>query len=360
MVFDTGEWRWHKNLQIKQHKRSTIMKKEKMNMKKLMKYAILGCLCTVVLTGCGGSGDNTNDKKKANVGVAQIVEHTSLNTIRDSFKAEMEVLGYDTSSIDFQNAGNDPSVLNSIMQTFSGNKKSVIVAIATPTAQSAANFSKDIPVVFSAVSDPITAGLVSDAAKPDKNITGTSDEIQVDQILDLALTINPDIKTLGFIYNKSEANSVSNLAKVKAYCEAKGIAIEESAVTSISDVQTNAQVLVGKVDAIFAPNDNTVASAMSALASEANKAKVPVYVGADSMVQDGGFACVGINYEDLGKATAHMVDDVLNGKAVSDIPVQVFKENLNVYVNEDVLKTLEITLPDSVQNNDKLQMVKAK
>ncbi len=159
------------------------------------------------------------------------------------------------------------------------------------------------------------------------------------------------------MYNASEANSVSNLEKVKAYCDAKGIKVVESAVTSISDVQTNAQVLVTKTDAIFVPNDNTVASAMSALASEANKAKVPVFVGADSMVMDGGFATVGIDYEELGRETARMVDKVLKGTPVEELPVKVFKENLNVYVNEHVLSTLQITLPDDIKNNDKLKMI---
>ena len=214
-----------------------------------------------------------------------------------------------------------------------------------------------MPVVFSAVSDPVGAGLLTNMEKPDKGITGTADEIQVGLILDLALTIKPDIQTLGFMYNASEANSVSNLEKVKAYCDAKGIKVVESAVTSISDVQTNAQVLVTKTDAIFVPNDNTVASAMSALASEANKAKIPVFVGADSMVMDGGFATVGIDYEELGRETARMVDKVLKGTPVEELPVKVFKENLNVYVNEHVLNTLQITLPDDIKNNDKLKMI---
>lgn len=323
-----------------------------------LKLGLMAVMAAGVLTGCGSNNTDAKDKTNVKVGVAQIVSHTSLNTIRDSFKEEMVALGYPESTLDFQNAMNDTSQLNTIMQKFAGDKKDVIVAIATPTAQSAANFAKETPIVFSAVSDPIGAGLISDINKPDKGITGTSDEIQVDQILDLALTIKPEIKKLGFIYNTSEANSVSNLKKVKAYCEAKGIEVVESAVTSMSDVQTNAQVLVTKVDAIFAPNDNTVASAMPALANEANKAQIPVFVGADSMVMDGGFATVGIDYTELGKATAHMVDDILNGKAVSDIPVKVFKEDLNVYVNEDVLATLGITLPDDVKNNSKLQMIK--
>ena len=322
------------------------------------KIGFIIALSAIICTGCAGESEQTGDKTKVKIGVAQIVDHTSLNTIRDSFKEEMIALGYPESSMDFQNAANDSSYLNTIMQKFNGDNKDVIVAIATPTAQAAANFAKERSVVFSAVSDPIQAGLLTSLDKPDKGITGTSDEIQVDQILELALTIKPEIKTLGFMYNPGEANSVSNLEKAKSFCAAKNIKLIESAVTTISDVQTNAQVLVTKTDAIFVPNDNTVASAMSALANEANKAKIPVFVGADSMVMDGGFATVGIDYEELGKETAHMVDDILNGKQAADIPVKVFKDDLNVYINEKVLKTLGITLPESISNNEKLQMIK--
>ncbi len=318
-----------------------------------IKIGLTACIALATLSGCG-SKSNKDDVK---IGIAQIMDHMSLNTIRDAFKDEMIQLGYDESCMDFQNAMNDTSNLNSIVQKFAGDKKDIVVAIATPTAQAAANFAKDMPVVFSAVSDPVGAGLLTNMEKPDKGITGTADEIQVGLILDLALSIKPDIQTLGFMYNASEANSVSNLEKVKAYCDAKGIKVVESAVTSISDVQTNAQVLVTKTDAIFVPNDNTVASAMSALASEANKAKVPVFVGADSMVMDGGFATVGIDYEELGRETARMVDKVLKGTPVEELPVKVFKENLNVYVNEHVLSTLQITLPDDIKNNDKLKMI---
>ncbi len=318
---------------------------------------VLSFLCA----GC--SGDSTDqsgeaDKQSFTIGVAQIVDHTSLNTIRDAFKEEMIELGYPESSMDFQNAANDISNLNSIMQKFDGDKKDIIVAIATPTAQAAANYAKQRPVVFSAVSDPIQAGLLTSMEKPDKGITGTSDEIQVDQILDLALKLHPDMKTLGFLYNPGEANSVSNLAKVKTYCEAKNITLVESAVTTISDVQTNAQVLLTKVDAVFVPNDNTVASAMSALAGEAQKAKVPVYVGADSMVMDGGFATVGIDYVQLGKETARMTDAILSGKKPEELPVVEFKTNLNIYINEKVMQELGISLPDEIKNSDQLQLIK--
>ena len=182
-------------------------------------------------------------------------------------------------------------------------------------------------------------------------ITGTSDEIQVELILDKALEVNPNLKKLGVIYNKGEANSITNINKAKAYCDGKGIVMEEATVTNVNEIQSAVDVLSSKCDAIFAPNDNTVASAMNVVSSACTKAKVPLYVGADSMVQDGGFLSVGINYENLGRETADMVDKVLKGTPVSDIPVKVFKEDLNIYVNEKVLNELGITLPDSIKND---------
>lgn len=321
-------------------------------MKKLVKMMVVGVLGVSMLAGCGS---NDEEKKKIPVvSIAQIVEHKSLNTIRDSFKEELEVLGYkdgENIKLSFKDAGGQQSNLDSILSTFEGNKSDVMVAIATPTAVAAAKYSKNTPIIFSAVSDPIGAGLMKDLNKPENNITGTSDEIQVEQILDLALKINPELKTLGFLYNTSEANSVSNLEKAKVYCKKYNITLKEGSGSNITEIQSAVSVLTQECDAIFAPNDNTVASSMSALVNEANKKKVPVYTGADSMVSDGGFATIGIDYTDLGKETAKMVDQVLKGKDIKEIPVKVFKTNLNIYVNEATMKTLGINLPDEVKND---------
>lgn len=331
-------------------------------MKKLIKTTVCAIVCATLISGCGGKQDSAEKSKKIPlVSVAQIVEHKSLNTIRDSFKEEMKTLGYEHGkniTLDFKDAGGQQSVLNSIMSTFAGKKSDVIVAIATPTALAAAKYSKDIPIVFSAVSDPVGAGLLKNPVKPDHNITGTSDEIQVDQILKMALKINPKLKKLGFIYNSSEANSVSNLAKAKKFCKEHNIELVEGSGANISDIQSAASVLANSCDAIFAPNDNTVASSMSALVETANKKKVPVYTGADSMVSDGGFATIGIDYTDLGKETAKMVDKILKGEKVESIPVKVFKNHLNIYVNEKTMKTLGITLPKDIQNSKNLRLMK--
>ena len=327
-------------------------------MKKLVKGMMVAALATSLLVGCGSEKASQDVKK---VAVIQYVEHTSLNTIKNAFDKQMQTLGYkDGENVEylFKNAQGDNNTAASIIQDFKGKNPDVVMAIATPVAQSAAKLATDTPVVFAAVSDPIGAKLTSSLEKPDKNITGTSDEIQVELILEKAMQVNPQLKKLGVIYNKGEANSVTNINKAKAFAKEKGIEIVEATVTGVNEVQSAIDVLTAKSDAIFAPNDNTVASAMNVVSKACVKAKVPLYVGADSMVQDGGFLNVGINYEDLGKETANMVDQILKGKNVKDIPVKVFKDHLNIYVNEKIYQQLGIQLPDSISNDKSLLMMK--
>lgn len=352
----SADWHWYNKKHLKQkHLKQNQNEREEIKMKKMMKKLVASML---VLALCAGCGSSTEDGKKT-VSVAQIVSHKSLNQIRDAFLAEMNELGHteENTTFNMSDAGGQQNVLNSIMSEFAGANSDVIVAIATPTAMAAANYAEDIPVIFSAVTDPVSAGLVSDINKPDKNITGTSDEIQVDKILELALKIQPDLKTIGFLYNAGESNSVSNLAKAKAFCDANNIELVEGSGKNISEIQSAISVLTAKCDAIFAPNDNTVASCMAALVESAKEAKIPVYTGADSMVSDGGFATVGIDYDELGRETARMVDKVLNGEDIANIPVKVFKDDLNIYVNEQTMNDLGMTLPDSIANAENLVLM---
>lgn len=319
-------------------------------MKKIFKLMVVCVLTLGVLTGCS----NSSSGNLKEVAIIQYVEHTSLNTIKDAFDKQMEKLGYkqgENINYTFKNAQGDANIAPSIIQGFQASKKDCVVAIATPVAMSAAVMAKDAPVIFAAVTDPISAGLTSSLEKPDKNITGTSDEIQVDKILSKALEVNPEMKTLGVIYNKGEANSVTNINKAKAFCEKNNITLVEGTISAVNEIQSAIDVLASKSDAIFAPNDNMVASAMDIVSKTCVDAKVPLYVGADSMVQDGGFLSVGINYEALGKETANMVDKVLKGDKVEDIPVKVFKDDLSIYVNKGILDQLEINLPDSIKND---------
>ncbi|MBO6048043.1 MAG: ABC transporter substrate-binding protein [Erysipelotrichaceae bacterium] len=322
-------------------------------MKKLVSTLLTALLALALITGCSSQKSEVTGNHK--IGVIQLVDHTSLNTIKDAFDDELKKLGYteDNLEVDFKNAQGDINTCASIANEFEGEELECVMAIATPAAQAVAKLAVNTPVVFAAVSDPVGAELTSSLDAPDKNITGTCDEVQVDQIVDMALTVQPDIKTLGLLYNTGETNSVTNIKNVKAYCEKKGIKTVEATITSVNEAQSAVQALASKCDAIFTPNDNTVASAMSVIGSSCIEQKKAIYVGADSMVQDGGFMTVGIDYEELGRETARQVDAILKGKKAADIPVKIFKDDLNIYVNKNTAEKLGIELPESVTSNEK-------
>lgn len=333
-------------------------------MKKLRLLTLLIVLFSALFGACSNESSKDEGKEKEDagsqnlkkIGIVQIVEHSSLDTIRLATIDKLKDLGYkdkENCLIDYKNATGDMNNLNSIVDIFKSDKKDIVIAIATPSAQAAANVSDEIPVIFSAVSDPVAAGLIKDAAKPEGNITGTSDAVAVDKILSLALDFVPDAKNVGMIYNSSEANSVSNKEKALKYCEENDLNLIEGAISNSSELKQTAEVLASKVDFIFTPNDNTVAAAMPALADVQVKLKVPVFVGADSMVKDGGLATCGIDYEALGHETAVMVDKVLKGTEIGEIPVKVFDEDLNIYVNEKIAKELGIAIPENIKSNPK-------
>lgn len=288
-------------------------------MKKMMVVGLSVLVGAAMLTGCG-----SEKKDLPTIGIVQIVEHPSLDTIRESTIAALAEKGYvdgENVKINYQNAQNDQSNLNTICQKFVGEQVDVIVAIATPSAQAAAAATKDIPVIFSAVTDPVAAKLVVDPTKPEGNVTGTSDAIPVDKVFELCNNLTPDVKKIGFLYTASEVNSQAVVEEAKGIAANYGLSYEEMTITNTSELKQAAESLAGKVDAIYTPIDNSIASAMSVLTQVGKDMKVPVYVGADSMVKDGGYATVGINYEKLGAKTGEMVADVLGGKQVGELPV---------------------------------------
>lgn len=322
-----------------------------MKRKSLVGLLVIVMMFCGLLSGCTGD-EKTNESKTFKVGLVQLVEHPSLDTIRESIVGQLEKDGYkdgDKIEIDYQNAQNEMANLKTICQKFVSDECDVIIAITTPAAQAAYGETKEIPIVFSAVTDPVAAELVEDLNAPGGNITGVSDVVSADKIMDLALEITPDIKTIGALYNSSEVNSQSVISDLKAYAKANGLKVEEAAVTNSSEIQQAAQSLAGKCDAVFSPIDNTVASAMDAATSVFNKAKIPFYVGADSMVNDGGLATDGINYEALGKETAKMVESVLNGEDTKTMPVKTM-EDTKVYINDATAKAIGVAIPETILN----------
>lgn len=300
------------------------------------------------VTACSGIGG----KKVTRIGIVQIVEHPSLNTIRESFIEQLASKGYkdgEKVEIDYQSAQGEQSNLNTICQKFVADKCDMIVAIATPSAQTAANMTSDIPVLFSACTDPLGSGLVSSLEKPGGNVTGTSDAVSAEKIMQLAMLITPEIKTIGALYNSGETNSLSVIKDLKEYAASNGLEVIDGTVTNSSEVQQVAQTLADKADAIFSPIDNTIASAMPVVTQVAENTKTPVYVGADSMVKDGGLATYGINYTMLGRETADMAVEILGGKNPGDIPVRTI-DDVEIYLNKATAEAIGITIPDDILN----------
>ncbi|MBP6492020.1 MAG: ABC transporter substrate-binding protein [Clostridia bacterium] len=315
---------------------------------------VIVMLMAAMLTGCGGSGeaasDSTDEKDLPTVGIVQIVEHPSLDTIRESILAQLKEEGFvdgETMTVDYQNAQNEQANLKTICQKFAANDYDLIIAIATPSAQAALGETTEIPIIFSAVTDPLAAQLVENLEVPGGNVTGTSDAVSAEMIMELAMEITPDIKTIGALYNSSEVNSVSVIDDLKEYAAANGLTVVEAPVMNSSEVQQSAEFLAGKADVVFSPIDNTVASTMPIITQTFNDAKIPFYVGADSMVNDGGLATYGINYTILGQETGKMVAQVLNGTDPGTIPVMTMTD-MNIYINQNTADTIGVTFPQSV------------
>lgn len=319
--------------------------------KKLMAITLIALMViTAMFTGCGQQSSSSGDGETFKIGLVQLMEHTSLDQIRESIIAELEAEGYvdgENITIDYQNAQGEQSNLKTICQGFVADKVDVIVAITTPAAQVAMGETKDIPIIFSAVTDPVAAEVVSDLENPGGNITGTSDAIDVDQIIDLAKELTPGFKTIGALYNSSETNSVATVEKLKEYADANGFEVIESAITSGNEIQTAAQSLAKKCDIVFSPTDNTVATSIATANKVFTKAKIPFYVGADSMVKDGAFATSGVDYEYLGQQTANMVVEVLNGADTATMPVRTMDET-GIYINSDTAAAIGVEIPESI------------
>lgn len=318
-------------------------------MKKVTAILLVLAMVMMMLSGCGSKNAESGDEM-FKVGIIQLMEHPSLDTIRESIIEGLEDEGYvegKNLKIEYQNGQNDMSTMKNIAQTFVGDECDVIVAIATPAAQAALSETTEIPIVFAAITDPVGAGLVDSLDNPGGNVTGTSDEVSAEMIMKLAKDITPDFKTIGVLYNIGEDNSVSVVAQLKEYAGENGYKVIESTVTNTGEVQQAAQYLADKVDIVFSPIDNTVASSMAVATETFNNAGIPFYVSADSMVNDGGLATCGIDYTVLGRETAAMIADILEGADPAAIAVRKMSE-MSVYVNKETAKALNIEIPQAI------------
>ena len=280
------------------------------------------------------------------VAVVQPLTHTSLNQIRDTIIAELENSGLGFEIVT-RNAEGDSSSLSTILENVKNDGVDILVPIATNTAQSAKMVFEDtgIPVVFAAVSDPVAAGLTGDDCG---FITGVSNNIPAAEIVKLISDFQPEYKKIGFLYTSSETNSVSTINAAKAYCDGNGIAYEEVSISNLSELQTAAETLISKgVVALYTGNDNSIASAMSTYIDVAYEYGVPVYCGADSMVADGGFATIGVDYVQLGKQVAQIVIRLAQGEYPEDIPYEILSDYAR-FVNLQAADRVGMPISDDI------------
>ena len=323
--------------------------------KKILTLLLAGAVLTTALTGCSASGANTADAgtdtgneaadssedaartvRAYKVGIVQYVDDASLNQIVAAVQAELEKksaeldIFFDYKNYTY-NGQADATTMNQIAADLIASEVDIIVPVATPTAMVMQNATAEnkradgslIPVVFSAVSDPVGAGLVASMDAPGSNITGTSDALNTTAVFDLILAADPGISTIGLLYDKSQDSSTAAIAAAKAYCEEKGITVVEKTGTNNGEISLAADALISSgAEAVFTPTDNHVMTAELAIYEKFIDAKVPHYGGADSFALNGAFMGYGVNYVDLGTATADMVVDILaNGKDPASMAV---------------------------------------
>lgn len=321
--------------------------------KKLIASALTA---TMLLTfaGCGGGGDAASSSASSEktdgqvtVAIVQAMDNPAFDDMREGLIEELEAKGYgeDKVKIEYQNAQGDASNLNTIVQNLITEDVDILAPIATPAAQACVAAGSDIPVFFTSVSDPVAAGIISDMDAPDKNATGTSNAIPVEDIFALAEKLTPDVKTYGFIYNTSEDNAVSTVEAAKAYLDEKGLSYEEAVITNSSEIQQAAQNLFPKVDAVFIPNSAMVQSGMALVGQVTREFKKPTYACSAATVEAGAMATVAMSDKEIGAKTADMIIEYLEGKAVKDIPAVVFPASAEV-LNENLINDIGITFPD--------------
>ncbi|MDR3148742.1 MAG: ABC transporter substrate-binding protein [Oscillospiraceae bacterium] len=325
---------------------------------------ILALTMLLVLAACGSttsapSGDtesNTPSKaesteKNYSIAIAQFVEHPALDAARDGFIQALADNGYkngENVTITVENAAADSSNLTTIADQFISNNVDLILAIATPAAQAIAGKTTTIPILGTAITDYVAAGLVDSNEAPGRNISGTTDMNPISDQIDLLVKLVPNAQTVGFVYTSSEDNSIVQIDIAKAYIESIDLAWKEVTVTSTNDVQQAVTSIVTEVDALYLPTDNIIANTMPTVYGVTAVSKTPVITAEQGMVEQGGLATLGLNYYDLGYQTGLMAIEVLNGADTATLPIRK-ASNFDYAINGDVAEAIGYTIPDDLQ-----------
>lgn len=309
------------------------------------------------ITGCSdsGAGSKTSGGAKK-IGIIQYAPHPSLDNCYQGIKEGLNSSSFgENITIDLQNAQGSAETADQLAKNMVASKYDMIFAIATPAAVSAYAAAKDsnIPVIFCSVSDPVAAGLTESMDKGLETCVGTSDVLNFDAQLQLITALQPDVKKIGVLYTNTEANSVSHLKTFREVCAGKGIEVVDQSVSGAADIPQAAADLASKVDCINNFTDNNVVNNLNVLLEKANAANVPVYGSEVEQVKNGCIASMSIDYVELGRKTAAMGVEVLNGKKCSDMGVMIISDSTPV-VNTEVLGKFSITLPEAYANAEKV------
>ncbi|MCI5595961.1 MAG: ABC transporter substrate-binding protein [Lachnospiraceae bacterium] len=331
-------------------------------MRKRVLAGILSLAMMVSLAGCGGteskeaSSTDAAAEKSYTIGISQFAEHGSLDNCREGFLEGLKEAGIEKGknlTVEVKNADADMGTASQIAQNFvSDEEVDLICAIATPSAQSAYSAAEEtkIPVVYTAVTNPIAAELATDDKKPVGNVTGTSDVLPVEAQLKMIREILPDAKTIGILYTTSEANSVYTIEEYEKLAGDYGFTIEKKGINTTADISIATEDLLGKVDCMTNLTDNTVVSSLPTILDMANEKKIPVFGSEIEQVKIGCLAAEGIDYINLGKQTGQMAAKILKGEAnAADMEFEAIEEN-SLYVNEKVAENLGITVPDTMKD----------
>lgn len=331
-------------------------------MRKRVLAGILSLAMMVSLAGCGGteskeaSSTDAAAEKSYTIGISQFAEHGSLDNCREGFLEGLKEAGIEEGknlTVEVKNADADMGTASQIAQNFvSDEEVDLICAIATPSAQSAYSAAEEtkIPVVYTAVTNPIAAELATDDKKPVGNVTGTSDVLPVEAQLKMIREILPDAKTIGILYTTSEANSVYTIEEYEKLAGNYGFTIEKKGINTTADISIATEDLLGKVDCMTNLTDNTVVSSLPTILDMANEKKIPVFGSEIEQVKIGCLAAEGIDYINLGKQTGQMAAKILKGEAsAAEMEFEAIEEN-SLYVNEKVAENLGITVPNTMKD----------
>ena len=336
-----------------------MMNREAFKMKKLTKVLSVIVMTTLSLMGVGcqttqsANETPTGDAQNYKIGIIQLVEHAALDAAYQGFVDGLKEAGFEEGkniTIDYQNAQGDQSNCSTIASKLVNDRNNLILAIATPAAQAVANTTKDIHILVTAVTDPAAAKLVASNEAPGGNVSGTSDLTPVKEQIGLITKLVPNVKKVGLLYCSSEANSKFQIEIAKKELEALGLEGVEATVSNSNEIQQVTQSLIGKVEAIYIPTDNMPAAGIATVAQVTTPAKLPVVVGEEGMVNNGGTATYGISYYNLGKLTATQAVSILkDGKKTAEMPIE-YASGGTLVVNEEALKAMGIELPQELRD----------